>query len=497
MPAQALIHWDGLVASVAPHGGLDLVVADGGASLLHGLEVVFDEPWVRGPATVTADELEQRWGLGSVTAVVRQRFDANWTLRVDVRNHASAPVQVPGCRLLFHSSWPVHEWFAGARAALLFETPGEPGTPDLTATGESDSTTGQGVPAQQLALVQVRGEARLDAAGRWLCGPVLLLGPADSPAASHSASWRSRWCASPTDLAGTLPSWWPGSTALTAGDDVALNLPDAALSSSTVALDRVSAAGAVLMAAAPGVHLVAVHESRGTTDLELAWAVPTEVELARRASRILDSQDARRARWQQAWLVDRASARRLVSQDDATSYLLEFCDRHATLPPSPQLAALLIHQASRTGDRGQTAAALAAVDSLPLQVGVWTGWLAGLACAQASGFRAPGPPAGRLPSDPVQSALAQVELESVEAQVSGALPSALVHRVARLLGPSLPGLVASALVSAQVWHLTGLLPEQWELDQGWPVTLGARRDEVERQLVAATCDDETLGWLVW
>lgn len=482
MSASALITWDGLQAHLDGNGQLDLVVASGAAPLLSGLDVVFDEPWTRVAATVTGNEFEQHWALDSVVAVVRQRFDDTWSLNVEVRNQATQPVQVPGCRLVFSSAWPVHEWFAGAHCAWVVEVPDSPAAR---------------VPAQLLALVQIRGEARADDAGRWLCGPRLVLGPAGTVAASHQVSWRSRWCAEPDELVGVLPPWWPVNTALAAGDEVILDLPDAALSSSTVALDHVRGEDRVVLAAEPGVHLVAVHEGRGTTDLLLAWAEPTEVALARRAGELLETQDARRVGLQQAWLVDRALARQLIAQDDAHSFLMEFCDRCEQQPASPQLAALLTHQASRTGDPGLTAAALTAAGALAPQVGAWSAWLSGLTYAQTVGESAPRPPTGRLPSDPVQRALAHVELELVEAQVTGADPSALVQRVARLLGPGLPGLVASERVSAQVWHLTGQLPQRWDLDRRWPVPLGARRDEVERMLIAAGCDDEALGWLVW
>ena len=515
MPAPALIDWQGFEVRLEPDGSLALKT--NGHTVLSGFTVQLPPPWEQVLVECEGDEIEQLWKLGSARALVRQVFDATWTIRVNLENTSqTAPIEVPGVRWQFDAAWPAAEWLAGNRAVIVVELK----PPDLCQG--SVGVTGP----QLLALVQKRGEARLIGGERWLTPPRLRLGVRGEVTGRYLVSWHSEVVQERLELAGLMPVWWPTSTALQKGDELILDLPDAALTSESIETERFTGDHGLVLLGEPGEHLVAVHEASGTTDLELAWAEDTDVELGRRARLILDRVDPRQSTSVQAWLVDRAAARLVLGGREAEEFLDDFLDRAAgdCMAADPFAVGLLAHWASLRADQELTRAAVRLAGELAPQPGARLAWLGVLPLAvglfndPSVGGVPDGFPSGwpSLPPEPgvapfvqapdkrVDLALQRCERFLVEQLVHAARNGSTVtqsmpfevERLAALLGPVLPKLACDPVTAAQLWQLLSMVPEGWRVG-GWPRSLGQIRDEAQRRLIASSCPDLALAWLVW
>ena len=479
MPVASLITWQQLQFEVTEAGDLGRVVdLPSGQELLRGLRIDFPEPWQRGEVVVLNTETEQHWQHPSgAEAVVRQVFDESWTLRVTLLNRGDDPAGVPAPRLRFQAGWPTRRWLAGGEAAIGID-PGR---------------------AEQLLLTQLRGQAS-SRGGELLLTPDPLVLPGrteESGPGQFLVSWRGAWLADQLHVARVLPAWWPERVALAEGEEVVLSLPDAALTASpgvTTAIEDED----TWISAPPGHHLVHVHNRLGTTDVALWWGRSVDAAQYREAVRLLDVTDARTCEPWEAWIITRAAADLAGEADDyLRTAVEERCARSGPVHPLDVMTVCSWLAANPDDD------VWAGMEDLVARMQTVPGSQLALVHARLLAMQH-----GRT-SDVLRGRRAPAEGLSRVEQAMCRVEAGLLHpadepdeeawRVAGLLGAGLPGETVGLVRLAQVYTLTALYPEHWDLTRRWPVPLAVAREAVRHKVIASIdLPDglEAFGWVL-
>lgn len=482
MPAPTLISWEGLTIEVAPDGVLTTVALAGQAEpLLTDVAVVLGDGWTTTATEILLDEIEQRFefatdGTVLARAVVRQVFDAAWSLRLQITNLNDEQLVVPAARLAMESVWPTRRWLAGAEGSISVDA------------GRADGAL--------LTFTQLRGRSRLSGGMLWLTDLPITLGAAGTTAGTYQVGWRADWLRDERMQAAALPGWWPERHVLADGDIVELTLPDAAVEAAGIGILEHEETS--VLTARPGHHIAQVHAGRGTTDVELFWASSLVDGYLVPAAQALLGRDVRELEPHEVFLLGRAQAARGLGDEAAahvTDAVAVIAAKAGARPTTPLGLAAVADEVIRTGAPDLVEALPALAAHLPWQPGAFTSLLhANLASRLAGGVPTLPLPTGERPTEAVASAIIGAELLVLDPPA--AMPASAV-RVAALLGAGMPGVIVDEVTRAQVWAVTGLFPEGWEPGQRWPVTLGMARDLARDELLARTCGDEALAWLAW
>lgn len=472
----ALIPWCGLQVEPTEAGGIRLLDAGTGPGPFAELAVELGEGWRLLGVETDDEQTEAGWAFAGATAVVRFRFGVVFRLTVELRNTGPEPVSVPAPRLAVQARWPVQSWLAGCRGFVLLDA------------GRDDG--------RLLALVQGAGDSRLSAGERWLTEVPTTLRPAGDPGAVVRASWTLDWADSARVLTSELPAWWPDRTALADGDELVLDLPDAAVEAAGVhILDRGEAA--VALTGRPGVHLARVHEARGTTDVHLWWAQPLREELTRRTMRVLEG-DPRACGIEQAWILGRALGAGLRPGDQESGEFLEVAGEELAARSrrrTPMLAALLADQAARTGAEDLLDEAITILAGLGPVNGRHLAWLNVLLACHIFGRTPPAPPA--VPDATSPGTLMAAAEAMVLSRHDEPAPPPAVWRALGVLGAGLPGDTVGQLRRANALAIAGFVPERWDFSTRWPAGLPQVAAHATRRLLAEGCPDEVFAWLLW
>lgn len=428
--------WEGLLVTWLPSGGLSLTDLSVSEQPFASIAVTFDDPWTRGTRCADDEECDEQWATSGVVATVNWRVYSAFRFTVDLpESPAAGPV------LEVESTSPCQSWLAGSHGFVLLD----PGRPD----------------GRLLALVQERGDGQFSSGRRFLFRQA-----ATRPT---RLSWACEWIEHPRQLTDRIPPWWPRRTTFESGDELVLELPDAAIEAAGVQVtDRGDDARAI--AGRDGPHIASVHEGSGTTLVHLWWAPPLASELARRAQTAM-SFDPRLAPAHAAWIVSRASKQGTETWLDAA------CDELVGGEPSAFAAAVLADHAMRRGDDDLLQAA---IDRLPTDDGRELAWIhVALAC-QIMGRDVPS---------------AQVTLPV--AAHNHTVPPEEFWRRLTVLGRGLPGEVGTHLEIARAVALASLAPEQWDFSGWWMTPLSILVEDATRRLLAERCSDDVFAWLLW
>lgn len=483
MPAPALISWGGLQIAVSPEGTLTSITLDG-RPVLRDVAVRFAAPWAHQRTELLLDEIEQHFILErddaiQARAVVRHVFDDAWSIRAQVVNLTEVDLAVPAAWLDFTPAWPARRWLAGAEGQISLDV----------AHPEGDLLT----------FTQLRGRSRLSEDRCWLTDLPMHLGPAGTPHAGYQVSWRADWLRDERVQAAALPGWWPERVVLLdPQEEVRLELPDAAIEAAGIHV--LQDEQCTYLTAQEGVHIAQVHARRGTTDVELAWAddlvwghlVPSAHALLQRDPRTLAAHEV--------FLLGRARSQGHLG--DATPTLVTEAVENLAARPGPvhplALAAVADEVLAHGAPELVEALPVLAARS-PLQPGALACALhATLASRLAGGAETLPLPSGQAAgADEAERAVneAIIRTELLALRPTDRMPD-LTRRLAALLGAGLPGHTVGQLARAQIWAVTGNLPEHWEVER-WPLPLPRVREDARARLLAERCGDEALAWLLW
>lgn len=463
---------DGLRIELDEHNAIALAVHDQPAPFASGLRVQFAGDWRRSGGERLVDELEERWQLGQVEAIVRHVFGESplWSLRVQLVNRGDQPASVPACWLAVDAAWPPRAWLAGAEGQLSLD-PAAPGIGLAT-------------------LTQLRGRCRLSDGRYWLTDLPVRLAPAGDSGSQYQVAWRLDVLADERVQAAALPTWWPATTSLQTGDVVALDLPDAAIEGA--GLQLLEDEQGTTISGQCGVHIAQVHTGRGTTDLELAFADPLPQVLGQAAEEVVSSVDPRVADAAECFLVARLAS----TTTGAPEWLATAVDEllHRTSPLEPlALAAIAEAALERPELAVRLPDALARTREAP---GVGLARLRSLMALQLSDQPTHVPSGVASESTPLEAELMRLEHQLITGAVRTAdhLDPAQ-WRLLGLLGAGLPGHTADPVSRAQLVAITSLAPEGIDLAARWPIPLADARERCLRRLVAERHGPDVLAWL--
>lgn len=322
------IEWQGLHLMVGDQGQIESLATE--TDELLGNVRIEMPGWHQDPAEVLDEEITITWRHDQgATATLRQVFEQTWSLRLTVLNHSNTSLQVPAPVLWFSAPWPVRRWLAGAEAMLVVDAR-EPG-------------------GRQLVLTQNRGGATTDAGRTLLSAPELLVPAAtDDGPGQYLIAWKGARLADQRQVASLLPTWWPSTDALTTGDVLELQAPDAAVELTGADVIE-TPEGTEVPLERPGRHLLRVHNRLGTAQVELFVADPVEKVLVARARAILAEADPRTCSAALGWIVAMACDTQVLDEQTAGAFLASLVEARLAAPgPSEPFSVMVAaHEVAR------------------------------------------------------------------------------------------------------------------------------------------------------
>lgn len=424
--------WEGLLLTWLASGGVSLTDPSVADEPFATIAVRFPEPARCVGRQADGEECDEVWQASGETSTVKWRAYSAFRLTVDAAASASPTLGVS-------SVLPCQTWLAGRFGFVLLD----PGRPD----------------GRLVAMWQEQGDSQLSSGRRFLVrhgGPARL-------------SWVWEWIDHPSQLAERLPGWWPSRTTLASGDQLVLDLPDAAIEAAGVLVtDRGDDARA--LAGRDGPHIACVHEGSGTTLLHLWWAPSLADEVVCRGEALAAS-DPRMASPVSAWIVSHAIENGVRAQ----AWLDAACDELIGGEASVFAAAVLADHALRRADPDL---ARAAAGVLP--TGEKLAWLHVAVACRVLGCDIPVLDATDSPSLPPADG-----------------PDIAAWRKFAVLGRGLPGETGSHLATARALAETTLIPERWNFGRWSAAPLSLLVEDATRRLLAERCADDALAWLLW
>jgi hypothetical protein len=480
MPGE--IEWQGLRVNAHPSGLLGVCSAATGRPLIRylGLRLTdntvadqSDGPHRADPAVWQVSDVQ--WEEDGVTqvwscphngdrVVVQHLFGESWTVRVVPH---VGPGRAPLARWTFDTPWPVLGWAGGNLACAVFQWAPQPAAVE---------PTGEAVLMSRL----VRG---------WYDG-------SGFPMVGVQA-WQLDWVPDLHQVAHRMPHWLPPRLDLDSGEELVLQLPDAAVMGVDVAVGTQT--GQTTLSAASGVHRVEIRSAGGTVVLQPSWSIGAEHWLAVRAVE-LSGADPLQLTTTQGFLLELALTSGVLPATQDNLGILEDVaesvdDKSADVFDVP----FLILHGLRTGDSRwllQAANRLAGVNG----VGAFHAWEQLMLSARyfgsdlLHGIRPP-----EIWRHVSQDETDEHNLEAAIADLERRLrPSeaGFIRFMSRLLGGGMP---LDGLPDLRVAQLCELLERVVE----WPelavqhAQLGQWIADRRRRLLASQPADDVLAWLLW
>ncbi len=444
---NATIAWGEIAVDVRADATLDLRHQ---GAWIASLGIRWREPWRAESPRVDLDEVIQEVRAPGGRAVVRHVFGGVWHLTIECWIERDAELPAP--------------------ALVAREGPASRGLPWMLGAGILGRLIIWCADDQALALTQTDGQARPDNGAD---GPVLrcwrekvIHGP---------AHLLSRWrCEPPDSVAAVrahLPAWLPETTSAQAGEEIVVELPDAAVVQDGTVFAMSAGDHASHVVIGEGSGFIEVETARGPVVLDTWGSRGISAEVTRRAGRALRA-DPRRCSGEQLWLAvhDPAAAAGDAVHAAAEEVLAREARSRRPDPWGVAAAALLLAGDLDTTDILEIAGRWHAV-AMP---GAWlaAGWL-----RQILGIGVADPATGNHPLDTLERAVVTGDPRGVEDAVGWAV---------RSLGSGLPGTPGALGSVARAAGLLDLTPPQWrgpfadvvpELVTSWQHRILTGRDE--------------------